>query len=53
MPVPPKMSDWDLGRSRWYVRYGTAVVFVLLALALQFLPAAHQVHLRSFLQQWR
>src|SRR5580765_3164974 len=48
MPVPAKMPNWDLGRSRWYVRYGTAVVFVLLALALQFLPAARQVPFAFF-----
>ncbi|HEY6248857.1 MAG TPA: PAS domain S-box protein [Candidatus Angelobacter sp.] len=40
MPVPYKISNWDLGRSRWYVRYGVAAIFVLLALLLQFLPAA-------------
>src|ERR1041385_5899331 len=48
MPVPAKMSNWDLGRSPWYVRYGAAVVFVMLALALQFLPAARQVPFAFF-----
>src|SRR6476659_9095637 len=48
MPVPAKMSDWDLGHSSWHVRYGTAVVFVMLALALQFLPAARQVPFAFF-----
>lgn len=40
MVTPYKTSNWDLGRSPWWVRYGTAVIFVLLALPLQFLPAA-------------
>jgi hypothetical protein len=48
MPVPAKMSTWDLGSSRWYVRYGTAAALVLLALALQFLPAARQVPFAFF-----
>ncbi len=45
---PAKTPAWDLGRSPWYVRYGAAVVFILLALALQFLPAARQVPFAFF-----
>src|SRR5258708_11249937 len=48
MPVPLKTSNWDLGRSRWYVRYGVAVSFVLLALLLQFLPPARQIPFAFF-----
>src|SRR5258708_38638050 len=48
MPVPLKTSNWDLGRSRWYVRYGVAVSFVLLALVLQFLPPARQIPFAFF-----
>jgi PAS domain S-box-containing protein len=48
MPVPAKLSNRYLGRSHWYVRYGVAAVFVLLALALQFLPAARQVPFAFF-----
>ena len=48
MPAPLKMSNWDLGRSRWYVRYGVAVSFVLLALLLQFLPPARQIPFAFF-----
>jgi PAS domain S-box-containing protein len=48
MPVPAKMSDWDLRRSHWYVRYGIAVALVMLALALQFLPSARQVPFAFF-----
>src|SRR5260221_1045062 len=48
MPVPLKTSNWDLGRSRWYVRYGVAVSFVLLALLLQFLPPALQIPFAFF-----
>lgn len=43
-----KTSNWDLGRSRWYVRYGTASIFVLLALLLQFLPAARSTPFAFF-----
>src|SRR5437764_4681323 len=48
MPAPLKMSNWDLGRSRWYVRYVVAVSFVLLALLLQFLPPARQIPFAFF-----
>src|SRR6266478_4726302 len=50
MPVPLKIktSNWDLGRSRWYVRYGVAVSFVLLALLLQLLPPARQIPFAFF-----
>src|SRR6266853_1928383 len=50
MPVPLKIktSNWDLGRSRWYVRYGVAVRFVLLALLLQLLPPARQIPFAFF-----
>src|SRR5437764_14558980 len=48
MPAPLKKPNWDLGRSRWYVRYGVAASFVLLALLLQFLPPARQVPFAFF-----
>ena len=48
MPALLKMSNWDLGRSRWYVRYGVAISFVLLALLLQFLPPARQIPFAFF-----
>src|SRR5258707_7783740 len=48
MPAPLKPSNCDVGRSRWYVRYGVAVSFVLLALLLQFLPPAHQIPFAFF-----
>src|SRR5260370_17407706 len=48
MPAPLKTSKWELGRSRWYVRYGVAVSFVLLALLLQFLPPARQIPFAFF-----
>lgn len=40
MSLRYKISNWDLGRSPWVVRYGMAAMFVALALLLQFLPAA-------------
>src|SRR5436309_7154370 len=43
-----KLSNRDLGRSRWCIRYGAAVIFVLLALLLQFLPAARVIPLTFF-----
>src|SRR5258708_30204678 len=48
MAVALKTSNWDVGRSSWYVRYGVAVSFVLLALLLQFLPPAHQIPFAFF-----
>ena len=43
-----KLSNRDLGRSRWCIRYGAAVIFVLLALLLQFLPPARPIPFAFF-----
>src|SRR5437016_69890 len=42
------MSNRDLGRSPWYIRYGAAVIFVLLSLLLQFLPPARAIPFAFF-----
>src|SRR5437016_12310642 len=48
MVLRNRISNWDLGRSHWGVRYGAAATFVLLALLLQFLPAARVIPFTFF-----
>src|SRR5205807_3357577 len=48
MVLRNKISNWDLGRSHWGVRYGAAATFVLFALLLQFLPAARVIPFTFF-----
>jgi PAS domain S-box-containing protein len=48
MPVRRDMSSRDLGRSHWSIRYGTAAIFVVVALLLRQLPAAPAVPFMFF-----
>src|SRR5437016_14613817 len=48
MVLRNRISNWDLGRSHWGVRYGAAANLVLLALLLQFLPPARVIPFTFF-----
>src|SRR5438552_17808461 len=48
MVLRNRISNWDLGRSHWGVRYGAAATLVLLALLLQFLPPARVIPFTFF-----